>query len=80
MFIPLDYQLDYLKALHMMYYAFPPPVRVTYYGYSNRHNLVTEVYSKLQSFYIDSLHETSIAEFFKVIDLQFYFTTGGESA
>jgi len=36
MFIPYDYQLDYLNSLHLFYYSFPPPIKVRYFPVENK--------------------------------------------
>jgi len=77
MFIPYDYQLDYLNALHLFYYAFPPPIKVRYYSLENKADIAqaTEV---TKSYYTHPLDDTSIAKYSQIDNLPVYFSTQAE--
>jgi len=77
MFIPYDYQLDYLDALHLFYYAFPPPVKTTYYSLSNKQE-IAEATETTKSYYTHPLDDTSIAKYAKIEQLPVYFSTQAE--
>jgi len=73
MHTPIDYQLDYLNAQHLIYYAFPPKFNLTYYKLANKEalDIATE---KTASLYSHILDDTSIAEYYKIENVPVYFT------
>jgi len=73
MFIPYDYQLDYLKALHTFYYAFPNPIRTIYYPLHNKQALANAT-DTTKSYYTHPLDDTSIAQYDKINNMPVYFT------
>ena len=73
MHTPIDYQLDYLNAQHLIYYAFPPKYNLTYYKLSNKDALDVAT-QKTTSLYSHILDDTSIAEFYKIENVPVYFT------
>jgi len=73
MHTPIDYQLDYLSAQHLIYYAFPPKYNLTYYKLSNKEALDIAT-QKTASLYSHILDDTSIAEFYKIENVPVYFT------
>lgn len=73
MHTPMDYQLDYLSAQHLIYYAFPPKYNLTYYKLSNKDALDAAT-EKTASLYSHILDDTSIAEYYKIENVPAYFT------
>lgn len=73
MFIPYDYQIDYLKALHTFYYAYPNPIRILYYALDNKQQ-ISDATSTTKSYYSHPLDDTSIAMYNKINNFPVYFT------
>ena len=73
MFIPYDYQIDYLKALHTFYYAYPNPIRILYYSLADKQEIANAT-ETTKSYYSHPLDDTSIATYNKINNFPVYFT------
>ncbi len=71
-FNPLDYQLDYLKALHLIYSAFPAPIKCQYFQAQMQPNLTTQT-----SLYSHELDSYSSLRYLQFVDLPVYMIDSG---
>jgi len=77
MFIPYDYQLDFLDTVHLFYYSFPPPIKVKYFPIENKQD-IADATKITKTYYTHPLDDTSIAKYNQISNLPVYFTTQAE--